>query len=64
MGVEKNERVDEAVMEAAENAGSWKCPELFSSLAYVGHTILERKWKEANNWFRMENDMHPPLQRA
>lgn len=64
MGVEENERADEVAKETAERPGTRRCPERFTSLVYVGLMILERKWKQAKHWFRVENDRQHPLQRA
>lgn len=63
MGVEGNERADEAAMEPEEKAGIRRCPERFTVLTHVGRTISELKWKKAKHLFRGENDRCLPLQR-
>lgn len=62
--VEENERVDKTAKEAAEDTGIRKSPGRFRYLAHMGRTIVDRKWKEANHWLKMENDRRPPLQGA
>lgn len=62
--VEGIKTADEAAKEAAEKAGTRRSLEQFASLAHVGNTITENKWKEPKHWFRTENDIPPPLQRA
>lgn len=61
MGVEGSENADEAAKEAAERVSMTKCPGRFASTD-VGHTILERKWKEAKHCFRAEKVRCLPLQ--
>lgn len=58
-GVEGNERADEGAKEATERPGTQRCPEQFAWLAYVVHTIKERKWSQGEHWFRTENNRHP-----
>lgn len=64
MGVEGNGNADEVAKEAVERKGVRRCPERFTSLAHVRHTISKRKWKEEKQWFRMENDRRPTIKRA
>lgn len=45
-GIERNEKGDQAVKEAAGKAGTRRCPEQSVSYSDVGHTITKRKWKE------------------
>lgn len=48
----------------AERPETRRCPKQFVSLAYVGPTITERKWKKARHWFRSRHDGQGLLQRA
>lgn len=48
IGVNKNEKADQTAKEAAERPGTQRCPKRFTSLAYVGRTVTERKLKEAS----------------
>lgn len=64
MGVEGNEKAHKMANETAEKAGTARYPECFPSLTHIGRKISERKWKVANDWFKMENNNCPPLQRA
>lgn len=51
MGVEGNENTDEAAKTTAETSDTRRCPEQFTSLAYIRSTITEWKWKEDKYWF-------------
>lgn len=42
MSVEGNKNADEVAKEAAEKAGTRRCPEMFASLTTVGRTISDR----------------------
>lgn len=64
MGVEGNERADEAAKAAAETLGARRCPERFALLAHINRTITERKWKEARHWFKTKHEAQPYTQRA
>lgn len=62
LGVEKNERADEAAKNTVEKVDRKRYPEQFSSLAHIRRRISERKWKEAKEWFKTVNDRRLPLQ--
>lgn len=64
MGVEANERANEAAKKAAETRGIQRCPERFTSLAHIGRTVTERKWKEAEHWFSNRYKSRYHIQRA
>lgn len=49
IGVEENEKPEEASKDEAERTGTWRCPEQFISLAHIERTISEGKWKEAKH---------------
>lgn len=62
MSFKENEKADEAGNEAAKKNGIGRCPERLTSLAHVGRTISERKWREAKHRFWTENDRRPQIQ--
>lgn len=64
MGVERNKNAYEVAKEATERPGTKGYPERFTSLTHVSRTDTERKWNEAKYWYRAENEMRSPLQRA
>lgn len=59
-----NEKADKTANEMAEKVATRRCPERFALLAHVRCTISETKWKEAKNWFRLENYKRHLVQRA
>lgn len=63
-GVEGNERADEAAKAAAEAVGVRRCPERFTSLAHIGRTVTERKWKKAQHWFQKKHENRTHIHRA
>lgn len=64
MGVEGNDKADEAAKETAEKTGIRKCSERFTLLTHVGRMISEIKWKKPKHWFQTENDKRPAIQRT
>lgn len=56
IGVAENEKTDKAAKEVAEKSATRRCSERYASLAHVGQTIMERKWKCANYWFKSRHD--------
>lgn len=63
MGISENKKEDEVAKEAAEKPGTRQYMERFTSLAHVGYTIMEPKWKEAKYWFKPRCNRQGSLQR-
>lgn len=61
MGIEGNEEANKAAKKEAEKTGTRRCPEQIVSLAHIGRTIRERKWKEAKHRLRAKNERRPLL---
>lgn len=56
MGVEENKTADEVAKTLAETRDTRGYPERFNSLAYIGGTVRERKWKEAKHLFQKRHE--------
>lgn len=62
MSVEGNKKANEAVKKAAETRFNQGFQQRFTSMVHIGRKVMERKWREANYWFRSRHEGPCPIQ--